>query len=98
MPGPTSRPFAKAFVCAGGAFLAAIAALYGALGPPSSEGAGEALGRLAMTAAFPALITGLLARRAAEAWTWLKFLLVYGLCLVAVLVILTFGQASYRRP
>jgi hypothetical protein len=96
MAGPTSRPFAKAFACAGAALLLALAALYGSLGPPSAEGAGEAAGRLVMTVGLPAVIAGWLARRSVAVWPFWKIAFVFVLLLVAVLAILTFGRATHR--
>ena len=94
MPGPTSRPFAKAFACAGAASLLAFAALFAVLGPPLTvDGGGEALGRLALTVCVPALIAGWLARRSATAWPFWKIALVFVLALIAILVVQAFGRA-----
>jgi hypothetical protein len=67
MAGPTRRPFAKAFTCAGIAFVAAIGALFAIFGPPGPAG-GEAIGRLFAAVMVPALITGFFAHRSAAVW------------------------------
>jgi hypothetical protein len=67
MAGPTTRPFVKAFACAGIAFCLAVAALLIFVGQPGPA-AGEAIGRLFAAVVIPALITGFFARRSAVIW------------------------------
>ena len=97
MTGATARPFAKAFAVAGAFLIASLTALFAWLGPPaSSDGAGEAVGRLVVMTGLPALITGLLARRSAKPWSLVKIGLVYGLIFVVVMIVQAVGHA--RRP
>ncbi|SFN65257.1 protein of unknown function [Dokdonella immobilis] len=77
----------------------AIAVLFGVLGPPrSSDGAGEALGRLLALTGCAALASWLLARNREPEWTWLRFGLVYAAAIVVIAVISSFGRASAAEP
>jgi hypothetical protein len=56
-----TRPFLKAFACAGILFLVLLAALFLGEGTPaSSDGATEAAARLALMVIVPAAIAGLM--------------------------------------
>jgi hypothetical protein len=84
----------QALVFWGVALGLALLVLFAVLGPPgSSEGAGEAVGRLLALTGFAALATWMLARKKMPEWTWLRFGLVYFAAIVVLIVISSFGRA-----
>ena len=90
MAGPTSKPFAKAFACAGIAFVVVVVAALVLLGPPGAAAARLA-GGLFAAVAITALVTGFLARRSAKAWSLGRFIATYLLALVIILVLYWIG-------
>lgn len=101
VPGPTSRPFLKAFVCAAVAFAAPIIAVLIAWGPPKNKDAYyllEDLTQLFLLAAVPAMITGFLARRAKTAWSNAKIAVVYVLVFILFVILTIAGKMRPAAP
>ncbi len=82
MAGPTSKPFLKAFACAGALFVALIAAALVVLGPPGNPG--HLAGQLLSTVTIPAIATGFFARRSAKAWSIYRIIGTYVVAFIIV--------------
>lgn len=81
------------------ATLLLVVALYVFLGPPgSSEGAGEAIGRLTANTGMGALIAWWLARRKDPRWSWLRFGVVFVLAVLAFAAVAAIGRARAEMP
>ena len=92
MAGPTSRPFLKAFACAAVFFVVPIVVVLIAWGPPKNDYAYNLLGQLFALTAVPAVITGVLARRAKTAWSMVKIVLIYVFVLIILAVVTLAGK------
>ena len=91
--GPTSKPYAKAFACAGVAFIAIIIAALLILGVPANgDSASRLAGGLFAALAISALITGFFARRSSRAWSILRIVITYVAVLFAVVVLWAIGK------
>jgi hypothetical protein len=88
MAGPTTRPFSKAFACAGVSFVLGVLALRASAGP--SVDAPEAMGYLFGTVALPAIVTGFWASRSSSAWPLWRTIVTY----IAVLVMVGVLEAA----
>lgn len=89
-----SKSARQAFVYWGVALGLALLVLFAVLGAPrSSEGAGEAVGRLLALTGCATLATWMLARKKMPEWTWLRFGLVYFAAIVGLVIISSFGRA-----
>jgi hypothetical protein len=97
MAGPTPRPFRTAFICAVIAFIIPVVTILIAWGVPGSgyEG-GRWIGFLLGLTALPAVITGLLARRAKTAWSPMKVAGVYVIVLFAIALLYIIGKLPPR--
>ena len=89
MPGPTSKPFAKAFACAGVVFVAVsivTLAKYGPLG----EGIdiSFAVGCLLVVVTIPAVATGYFARRNTKVLSLIRIFATYGMFALVIVVVL----------
>ncbi len=92
MAGPTSRPFLKAFACAAVAFVVPIVVVLIAWGPPTGDRAPNLIGQLFALTVLPAVITGVLARRAKTAWSTVKIALIYVFVLIILAVVTLAGK------
>jgi len=88
-------PVKQALVCSIAAFAAAVCVAFAALGPPSADRAGEAIGRLFALTATAGVVSGWLAARATPAWSWFKFVLVYAAIGVGLLIITAYGRSAH---
>jgi len=82
----------QALVCSIVAFAATVCVAFAALGPPSTDRAGEAVGRLLALTATAGIASGWIAARATPKWSWFKFVIVYAAICVALLVITAYGR------
>jgi hypothetical protein len=92
MAGPTPRPFLRAFACSTVVFIAIIALVIFAWGPPRNANASNLFGQLFALTFIPAIITGFIARRAKTAWSTMKIAIVYLVVLAAMFVITVAGK------
>jgi hypothetical protein len=98
MAGVTPHPFRTAFICATVAFIIAVATVLMAWGAPdSSYPGGRLIGFLIGLTVLPAVITGLLARRAKTAWSRTKIGVVYVVFLFAVALFYIIGKLPPQR-
>lgn len=89
----TSRPYLTSFVCAAITFVTGISALLLRFGQPGSHSV-EAMTRLALIVFVPAVVTGLVAKRALKRWSVMKTILFYACGLVTLIFLQLMG--SYR--
>jgi len=89
MRGPTSKPFAKVFACAGVVFVAVSLVTLAKIGP-LGEGIdiGFAVGSLFALLTIPAVATGYFARRSSEVWSISRIFTTYVVALAIVVVLL----------
>jgi hypothetical protein len=91
--GPTSKPYTKAFACAGVAFIVTIIAALLTLGvPANADGASRLAGGLFAALAISALITGFFARRSSRVWSILRIVVTYVVVLFAIVVLWAIGK------
>jgi hypothetical protein len=91
--GPTSKPFIKAFACAGVLFATVIVAAWAFLGPPGDTlYASHLAGRLFAAVALAALATGFLARRSAKEWHMARISATYVVALVIIVALYAVGM------
>jgi hypothetical protein len=98
MAGPLPRPFRTAFICAAIAFIIPVVTILIAWGAPGSgyEGGGRWIGFILGLTVLPAVITGLLARRAKTAWSPMKVAAVYVIVLFAIALLYIIGKLPPR--
>jgi len=98
MTGPAPHPLRTVFLCAAVAFVIAVLAISSGWGPPGStyEG-GRWVGFLLGLTALSALITGFLARRAKNAWSRTKIVVVYVVVLIVIPLFYLIGKLPPRQ-
>ena len=95
MAGPTSKPFIKAFACAGVVFAMAIFATWALLGPlNNSYDASRLAGRLFAVVVLAALVTGFFARRSAKAWSLARIIATYIGTLIVLVALYAIGTRT----
>jgi hypothetical protein len=93
MAGPTQRPFVTAFACAAVVFVVTVVAMLIAWGSPGSNGA-NLVGQLFALTVIPAIIIGIIARRAKTAWPTMKIAVAYVMLVAVLLVVLLAGKTK----
>jgi hypothetical protein len=89
------RHHRQALICSVAAAVLAIVALFAFLGAPrSSEGAGEAIGRVLVLSAVAGLVCGWIAGRSPLPWSWPKFVGIYLTAFIVVLVVSAYGNST----
>jgi uncharacterized membrane protein HdeD (DUF308 family) len=83
--GPTSKPFGKAFACAGVTLIALVIAAIAFLGfPHNTFYASRLAGGVVAAVALAALVTGFFARRSRKVWPMWRIIATYVVALVII--------------
>lgn len=85
MAAPTSKPFGKAFACAGVTLVALVIAAIAFLGfPHNTFYASRLAGSVFAAVALAALVTGFFARRSPKVWPMWRIIATYVVALVII--------------